>query len=335
MSDRMVCFLKMLARHPRGIKRNAMLSSLSSPSRYLQPFTRAGIVLVLFLVAGLCPSAQGHESGPNDTRDSQLNFDVASIHQDNDSTFARSKLEFRNDQFEAESEQLQSLLEYAYGISHNQISWKHSKLTSQRFTIRARVGSELMAALSGKSEAETIAAHRQLVKNLLITRFNLLTHEETVDLPAFVLTTSKQGVKFVQSTPEVQSDPSLIKSPQLSMHGPGDIHAENLQFSFFVDFLSEEVGHPVIDNTGIKGAATFDLKWSSESNGLFGSIMQGAPEMKSNGSAHSRGDEGETEKTDAPRLSTALQEQLGLILKYQRMPQQQLIIDRVDLPSEN
>jgi uncharacterized protein (TIGR03435 family) len=113
------------------------------------------------------------------------------------------------------------------------------------------------------------------------------------------------------------------------------LHAENLQFSFFVDFLSEEVGHPVIDNTGIKGAATFDLKWASESNGLFGSIMQGAPEMKSNGSAPSRGDDGESGKTDAPRLATALQEQLGLVLKYQRMPQKQLVIDQVDLPSEN
>jgi uncharacterized protein (TIGR03435 family) len=66
----------------------------------------------------------------------------------------------------------------------------------------------------------------------------------------------------------------------------------------------------VVDRTGLKGAGTFSLKWSSDE-----AQEQGGPNIVS--------------------IFTAIQEQLGLKLKPAKLPVDTLVIDHAEMPSAN
>jgi uncharacterized protein (TIGR03435 family) len=66
---------------------------------------------------------------------------------------------------------------------------------------------------------------------------------------------------------------------------------------------------PLWDRTGLQGKYDFAFRFSQD------------PSADS--------------QTDAPSLSTALRENLGLILQKQRGPLETLVIDHLDQPSEN
>jgi bla regulator protein blaR1 len=71
----------------------------------------------------------------------------------------------------------------------------------------------------------------------------------------------------------------------------------------------------VVDQTGLKGAYNFTLKWRSEQ-----SVAAST---------------GQQDGDDAPSLFTALQEQLGLRLVPSKAPVEVIVIDHIERPSEN
>jgi uncharacterized protein (TIGR03435 family) len=79
--------------------------------------------------------------------------------------------------------------------------------------------------------------------------------------------------------------------------------------------LEFEVGRPVLDETGLKGDFSFELKWTREKD-------RGA--MEAAGNDPSR-----------PSIFTALQEQLGLRLATTKQPVEVYVIDHVERPAEN
>jgi uncharacterized protein (TIGR03435 family) len=87
--------------------------------------------------------------------------------------------------------------------------------------------------------------------------------------------------------------------------------------------LSNTTGRPVVDMTGLAGKYDFILEWT--------------PELGADARAQGFGD-GITTPAPAPggpTIFTALQEQLGLRLEAQKGPVQNIVIDRVEKPSEN
>jgi uncharacterized protein (TIGR03435 family) len=84
--------------------------------------------------------------------------------------------------------------------------------------------------------------------------------------------------------------------------------------------LSKELGRVVFDNTGIAGRFDIALKWTPET---------GATPVDS-------GTNGATPLPDSgPSIFTAIQEQLGLKLESSKGPVQVLVIDHVEMPSDN
>ncbi len=75
-----------------------------------------------------------------------------------------------------------------------------------------------------------------------------------------------------------------------------------------VKFLSNQVGRPVLDQTGLK--ENYDFK------------MTFAPDLNAT-------------EADGPSIFTAVQEQLGLKLDSQKGPVEVLVIDSVQKASEN
>jgi len=86
--------------------------------------------------------------------------------------------------------------------------------------------------------------------------------------------------------------------------------------------LSDLTGRPVIDKTGLTGLYDFTLKYSPELGrvaGPPGLLSPGAPALAID--------------PDAPSLSVALQEQLGLKLESARGPVEVVVIDRFEKPT--
>ena len=73
------------------------------------------------------------------------------------------------------------------------------------------------------------------------------------------------------------------------------------------DYLSNQAGRPVIDDTGMKGEYDFRVEW--------------APDEKPGSSR--------------PSIFAALQEQLGLKLEAERGPVEVVVIDHVERPTED
>lgn len=70
------------------------------------------------------------------------------------------------------------------------------------------------------------------------------------------------------------------------------------------------MGRTVVDGTGLKGSFSDDLSWSPE---------QALQDSDSN----------------APSIFTAIDEQLGLKVESRKSPVGLLVIDRIELPTEN
>ena len=80
--------------------------------------------------------------------------------------------------------------------------------------------------------------------------------------------------------------------------------------------LTGQAGGEVQDKTGLTGRYDFELRWKG---------MAAADAGEDNGS----------DAAPAPPLPTALQEQLGLKLEGAKAPVKVLVIDHVEMPSEN
>jgi uncharacterized protein (TIGR03435 family) len=87
--------------------------------------------------------------------------------------------------------------------------------------------------------------------------------------------------------------------------------------------LSRILDRPVIDKTGLSGNFDFTLVFAADPPSSMPNPPPGVPAPPIAANA------------DAPTLSTALQEQLGLKLESERGPIDYLVIDRVEQPTEN
>ena len=84
--------------------------------------------------------------------------------------------------------------------------------------------------------------------------------------------------------------------------------------------LAEALGRPVVDKTGIQGRYKLALEWTPDD--------RTAPPGGDSASGSPAPDSG-------PSIFTALEEQLGLKLESQKGPVQVLVVDHVELPTEN
>jgi uncharacterized protein (TIGR03435 family) len=96
----------------------------------------------------------------------------------------------------------------------------------------------------------------------------------------------------------------------------------------FSKTLGSVVNRPVIDKTGIAGRFDIRVKFSPEGTSLdadrraldpAGTIRPPRP----------------TDPSDPPSIFVALQEQLGLRLESGRGPVETLVIDQIEMPTEN
>ncbi len=155
-----------------------------------------------------------------------------------------------------------------------------------------------------------------LLQSLLADRFKLTSHRTTRESVVYALVTGKGAPKiklsadqspFVGDHPEGARDGPALTAANMRVTSPGNLIGEAVPMSLFVSLLSQQVGRPVVNKTGLTARYDIDLRWTPDA----------------------------ADASSGPSVFTAIQEQLGLRLESARGPVEVLIIDHIEKPSTN
>jgi len=159
----------------------------------------------------------------------------------------------------------------------------------------------------------------RMLQALLGERFGLRVHRETRELDGFALQTMEGRPKL-----RIADDAAAAGTRWTA----GALTATAIPMTRLADFLQRGLAKPVVDQTGLTGRYTFTLTWTPADGESFvpagiaaGFAAASPPATRPNGSG--------------PSLFTALQEQLGLRLRPQKVPLAVLVIDVVNHPTPN
>ena len=222
---------------------------------------------------------------------------------------------------------VRNMMTIAYGVRDFQITGGPGWLETDGWDIEARAGEGFTppAAPPDPNTPDPMAIRLQ---SLLEDRFHLKIHHETKDLPIYELSISRGGSKMKlsedQSIP-LPGQPAPPPQPGTVPRGglrrnPGAMTAAAVPVSFLAMSLSQQLGRPVVDKTGLQGLYDFRLQWTPDPQPAAGRDA-GAP--------------GPPAIQDGPSIFTALQEQLGLKLDSAKGPVDIIVVDSVQKPTEN
>jgi uncharacterized protein (TIGR03435 family) len=225
------------------------------------------------------------------------------------------------------------LIVRAHGLDDSQLIGGPAWLDADRFDIDARVesvppdGPEVLMAM---------------LRTLLADRFRLRLHDETRELPAYLLVLARKdgrlgtGIRPTQadcSAAPVVTGPDVLTSgkngwppcgmssgsPLTKVIGGGvtissAVRRSGIEMKRLAAILQNDVARPVVDRTGLTGR--FDVEYAYV---LRRAPNQTQPEFGS----------------VAPTIFVALEEQLGLKLESKRVEVPVLVVDSVERPTEN
>ena len=124
-----------------------------------------------------------------------------------------------------------------------------------------------MSRLTPSSEQQQPA---KALQSLLTARYKLAFHHETKDAPSYALVVAKDGPRFDRLTPFRSPEHALSAHPTpqdlmpigaFNTQEGGRMFLEKTDMGLFAHFLSNYVGAPVVDKTGLTDLYTFNLKW--------------------------------------------------------------------------
>lgn len=177
----------------------------------------------------------------------------------------------------------------------------------------------------GKVNIDTVGP---IAREIAADRFELKTHEETRELPVYLLVRSRTDGALGSRLKPAQVDCTL-RGPAPGTPGqpapaaavsrcgltqrPGVISMSGFPVDAFIRVLSNLVGRVVVNRSGLEGNWDLDLEF--------------APDLSS--------DSGAGAATDRPSIFAALTEQLGLKLEAGREQVPVMAIDEIRRPAED
>lgn len=239
---------------------------------------------------------------------------------------------------------LRELIEAAYGVEENQVVDGPGWVDSAHFEVNARV-----------PDGMAIGDVQAMLQSLLQERFNLVVRREQRQSPVYLLeSTGRSGSHFwtpgpecrpVSPPPGVPMPPppppppppaatmTILNQPKLgggcpSMFFTGHISARNVPVSLLAFQLSRMLRRQVLDHTGLSGRYDFDLTFTPDA----GAVQIGNVGVVGGGPGPGGA---VTPTAEAPSLSTAVREQLGLRLDSSRALVDVVAVERVNPATEN
>jgi len=199
------------------------------------------------------------------------------------------------DQMMLTHETLQNLVVLAYGVQPSQVTGP-DWISKARFDI------------TGKYPPGTKYGDRwRMLQALLKDRFKLVTHTETKEIPGYSLQVAKTGFKL---KPSGLGEASTSGGPNGAVY---TFDAQRIPLSALTYELADFLGEVVVDQTGLQGTYNFQLRWATN---------EATPDPAS-------------ASEPAPSVFTALQETLGLRLVHGKVPAPIIVVDHIEMPTEN
>jgi uncharacterized protein (TIGR03435 family) len=292
------------------------------------------LLLVAALVATGAPSAlgqgivatQGIIASPAAGTDVKVpEFDVVSVKQDKSGT-GMMRLMAKPDGYSATNVPAKLLIQVAYGIREDLISGAPGWADTARFDFEAKVAGADVDNLKKLSQEQ----RRSMLQPALADRFKLKVHNETKQLPLFELVVARGGSKLKEATPG-DTYANGVKGPDGKGHGgmmrmsPGQVTGQGVPIATLVNLLATQLHQTVIDKTGLTGNYDLELTWMPD--------QDSGPMFKGGDGSPQRADT--PPDSTGPSIFTAIQEQLGLKLQSTKGPVETIVVDHVEMPSEN
>ena len=223
---------------------------------------------------------------------------------------------------------LKQMIQLAWDLNHTDLVEGPKWIEDQRFDLVARAFASTTQTDMPPIEIDTL---RQMLRTLLVERFQMKTHVEDRSLSAYTLSADRPRL--------TKADPaSRTKCQEGPAPGAPDprtrfptrsrlITCQNMTMAQFAERLlavaNGYVQIPVEDKTGLEGGWDFSVNFSAI--GIFqGRGGDGGPGAPAGGGALSASD-----PNGAISLPEALDKQLGLKLEMQKRPVPVLVIDQI------
>jgi uncharacterized protein (TIGR03435 family) len=275
--------------------------------------------MLLSAVMGIAFVQTGWSQGAT-TAAKSFTYDAVSV-KPNKSLSNLRRTMFLGDRFSATGATVKQLIVLAYHLKmEEQIVGSLGPVGGLRFDVEAKMDDETIEAMKKVSQEQSFEMARPMLQAMLADRFKLVVHRETKELPIYALIVAKSGFKLKEADPN-DSYANGIKGPDGVGHagfmriGPGSLTVQGSSLKEFASVLALQVKRLVVDKTGIPGKFDISLRWSKDENRADG---------QDNGAVES-----------GPSLVTAIQEQIGLKLEPTKGPVETIVIDHVEMPSEN
>ncbi len=239
---------------------------------------RAIMGTILMNCAGWLAFSQSPETPPR--------FEIADVHVSAKTINRRMRTgRARGGRYEVKNATMVDLIGIAYGFDPDKVLGGPNWLEMDRFDVLAKVPAD--------STPET---QKLMLQSLLEDRFKLVVHNDTRPLPTYALTVGKKlhlkeadgmgetgcklqtasgapaegGIRIVTSNPN-----GVMTTVNLEPGGTLQYVCRNMTMAAFAEGLPGMMGSslgpgPVLDQTGMKGAWNFDIRWSSQ---LYGPMM--------------------------------------------------------------
>jgi uncharacterized protein (TIGR03435 family) len=204
---------------------------------------------------------------------------------------------------------LKALLMQAYNLRAYQISGP-AWLDSEYYDIVAKM-----------PDGATLKQVPAMLRSLLAESFGIRVHWETKGQRAYLLTVGRNGPRLAASKESAVPEAPVTGGPstaaRLSFSPDGHVQVIGATMAAFANTLSNFLGRPVLDKTGIPGA--FDISLDISLDDI--SALRSA--------------DVEPDQAGAPSIFSALRE-LGLKLEAKRVPVQHLVVDEAEkIPADN
>jgi uncharacterized protein (TIGR03435 family) len=234
----------------------------------------------------------------------RLTFEVASI-KPGDPAPTSFGLRFTPGRVVAENVPLRYLIMWAYHVRDFQIEGGPAWTESARY--------EVVAKAQGNAAPDQL---QLMLQALLEDRFRLKLHRGTEQRTAYLLVPAKGGLKLPESAADcaalADEPPANGKSKfQCNAWFASDDQFTGTKISMtqFGEWLSDQLGRPVVDRTGLTGLVDIHLQWSTD-------------------------DQADSPNA-APAIMTAVQEQMGVKIESGKGPVEILTIDHAEKPDPN
>ncbi len=239
-------------------------------------------------------------------------FDVASVKLNRSAADSSSTGFGRGGTFTARNATVRGLIEEAYVLKDDRLFGGPDWVGTAGYDVNA------------KPEAPVdVERARAMLQALLADRFHLKVHSETREVPVYALTIGKGGAKLKEAV-----DSNCVTPPSGPPTGPpprtgycggsvvsfGSMAGRKISAQKLAGTLSEIMGRPVLDMTGLPGVFDIDLQWTPDESQF--------------------GGKAKVVESGAPSIFAALLE-LGLRLEARKAPVAVMVIDHIERPSEN